>query len=367
MKKIAVFFGGKSNEKEISLESGRNVVYKLSPEYEVTPVFVNKELNLYKINNRLLVQNSTKEIESSLEFALEKNEAELLIWDDLSSKFDFVFLSLHGGEGENGTFQGALEMLKIPYNGSGVFTSSLCSNKFNTSKFLKERGFDVLENRLIEKKDWKSNKDILVYEIESQFNFPVITKPSDDGCSVMVYKSDNTFELIKHIEETLEKKDAVMIEKFAKDMIELTVGCIGNEFPQALVPTQTVSTKNVLSMEEKFLPGAGLNITPANISEEDIKIVQTKIEEIYTALDCSGYSRIDCFYDLDSKKLYPIDINTLPALTPATCIFHQAAEMEMSPYDFLKKIIELGFEKHTKTVYQEQKEVKEQKNKPLQL
>lgn len=344
--RIAVICGGVSNEKETSLDSGRNIVYKLSQEkYEIIPLFLNKDLELYKLNQRLLVKNSTKDIEAALGHAVQQNEIVRIAWDELPAQCDFVFIGLHGGVGENGTIQGALEMLKLPYNGSGIFTSGLCAQKYQTTKYLQSKGFDALSCMLITREEWGSQKTELLQRIALEVAYPVISKPNDDGCSVMVYKSKTEAELIEHIEKTLERKKEVLVEQCAPG-IELTVGVIGNDIVKALVPTQTVAVKGVLSMEEKFLPGAGQNITPAQLPDEDLKFVQKVIERAYSALGCSGYSRFDCFYD--QGKVYIIDVNTLPALTPATCIFHQAAELDIAPSEFLDIIIKLGLEKHAK-------------------
>ena len=349
--RVAVIFGGRSNEREISFESGRNIINKISSEkYDKTPVFLSNNLGLYKINQRLLVQNSTKEVEQSLEAALNAGEVQKLAWDDLPKLFDFVFLGLHGGEGENGTIQGALEMLKMPYNGSGIFTSGLCMTKYQTTMYLKSKGFETLNCSLVSRAQWAVSKAQILAEVEQSIGYPVISKPNDDGCSVMVCKANNEAELIANIEMTLQSKSEVLLEQLAPGM-ELTVGCVGNETVKALIPTQTVSTGDVLSIEEKFLPGAGLNVTPAPLSEIDTQLVRRKIEQVYTALGCKGYARIDCFYDQANQHLYVIDVNTLPGMTPATCLFHQAAELGISPSGLLDIIIGLGFEQHHKSNY----------------
>jgi len=344
--KVAVIFGGRSNEKETSLDSGRNVVYKLSAEkYDVIPLFLNTNLELYKVSSRLLVKNSTKDIEASLSEAVANNDATYVRLDDLSALCDFVFIGLHGGEGENGATQGVLEMLKIPYSGSGIFTSALCMQKYQTTRYLQSKGFDTLSSILIQKHEWETNRVNYLQRIANEIGYPLISKPNDDGCSVMVYKSTTEAAVIEHIEKTLQVKQEVLIEQLAPG-IELTVGCIGNERVKALVPTQTVATAGVLSIEEKFLPGAGLNITPAELLAEDVLFVQNRVERAYSALGCKGYARLDCFYDQATKKLYIIDVNTLPGLTPATCIFHQAAELDITPTEFLDIVIQLGLENH---------------------
>jgi len=349
--RIAVLMGGASNEKEISLESGRNITYKLSPyKYDITPVFVSSNMELYKINQSLLVRNSTREIEAHLE------QAQALHWHDLPQLFDFVFIGLHGGEGENGAVQGTLEMLGLPYNGSNVLTSALCMDKYKTNEYLRYEGFDVPQSLLIAKEDWQQNKKEIINKIKQTLPLPVIAKPYDDGCSVMVEKITTE----KQLEQTIDilfknNKTHALVEECIRGM-ELTVGVIGNEKAQALPPSQAVATQGILSIEEKFLPGAGQNLTPAPLSKAATQLVQKTMEKVYESLNCKGYARMDCFYQTaqqsptGKERVVTLEINSLPGMTPATCIFHQAAEIGMKPMDFIDTIIELGLQAHKKTV-----------------
>src|SRR5581483_11685596 len=162
--RVAVLMGGNSNEKEISLDSGRNIFYKLSGnKYQTTPVFVTGQMHLYQISSAQLVYNSTKEIEQSL------SPDQRIGWSDLSSLFDFVFIGLHGGFGENGAVQGALEMLGIPYNGSSVLASALCMDKFKTTQFLQSQGFQVPQSLLVSAQQWKANPEIVINTIMTTF------------------------------------------------------------------------------------------------------------------------------------------------------------------------------------------------------
>ncbi len=345
-KRIAVLLGGASNEKEISLESGRNVCYKLSDEkYEVIPVFVDQENKIYKLSQKLLVCTSTKEIVARL------NEADPIRWSDLKSIADFVFIALHGGSGENGTVQGTLEMLGLPYNGPLVFASALCIDKYKAGQFLRSQGFDVPQSFLLSKTDFIVQRLEQLQEFLRLVNFSYIVKPHDDGCSVMVASPQNEQELQKALAEIFATKEFALIEEKIIGM-ELTVGVLGNKNPQALIPSEVVSKKTILSMEEKFLPGAGENQTPARLSKEDIDFVRQVISKAFVAVGCQGYSRIDCFFQDETqsstgkKRVVILEFNTLPALTPATCLFHQAAELGMRPVEFLDQIIELGFQAH---------------------
>lgn len=361
--KIAVLFGGSCAEKEISLESGRNVVYKLSPhKYEALPIFVDDKFDLYRITDSILVSGSTNEIQQQLKPDMQMR------WDDLPTIADFVFIALHGGQGENGCVQGMLEMLGLPYNGSSVLTSALCMDKFKTTEFLHSQGFSTPRNMLVARDEWQLNKVLVIEKIVTQLDFPLITKPHDDGCSVLVSKITEKKQLEHALEELFKTRTHALVEEFIIGM-ELTVGVLGNDTVQALPPSQAVVAGSILSIEEKFLPGAGENQTPAPLPEKALALVGKTVEEVFIALNCKGYARIDCFYQKNQQnpsgheRVVILEVNTLPGLTPATCIFHQAAEIGLKPMDFIDRIIQLGFEAH-KQIKKEKKEIAEIQNLP---
>lgn len=344
--RIAVLFGGRSNEREISLESGRNIIYKLSrTAYDVIPLFLSEDLQLVHLEQNQLVRNSTQEIAATLD------PANIIAWDDVPNIADFVFIALHGGEGENGCIQGTLEMLGLPYNGSSVLTSALCMDKYKTNLFLHEQGFTTPKGYLLQRERFIADKQIAVQEVLGKVPFPMIVKPHDDGCSFMVHKITNYEELIKALQTLFEQKAFALIEECITGM-ELTVGCIGNDTPLALPPSKAVSASSVLTLEEKFLPGAGENQTPAPLPLQSLRFVQDEIERIYLALNCKGYARIDCFYQdaaespTGHERVACIEVNTLPGMTPATVLFHQAAEIGIKPSEFIDRIIAMGMELH---------------------
>jgi len=352
-KRVVVLLGGDSNEREISFESGRNVCYKLSShKYTVIPLFVNNKMELYKLDQRLLLKNSTREITLAL------TDDMFVEWSDLPTIADFVFIGLHGGKGENGAVQGTLEMLDLPYNGSGVLASALCMDKFQTNNFLRTKGFAVPTSLIFDKKEWleltPESKEAYVNNKLGAVAYPVIVKPHDDGCSVMVNKADSLAQLVGTLDEFFaSNKNQAMVEEFVRG-VELTVGMLGNDEVTALPASMAVAKGGVLSIEEKFLPGAGENQTPAPISAEAMKLVQETMKAAYLAVGCKGYARIDCFYQeaqqspTGQPRVVVLEFNTLPALTPATCLFHQAAEVGIRPMEMLDKIIELGFQQHRK-------------------
>jgi len=340
--RVGVLLGGASNEREISLESGRNVCYKLSPaKYEVTPLFVSSNYELFPLTQRLLVRNKTEEIEE-----LTKNEPSIK-WSQLPEHFDFIFIGLHGGVGENGSVQGTLEMLKMPYNGSPILPSALCMDKYRTNELLDSCNIAIPKHVLVAKDQWQTSL------FACPLPFPVVIKPHDDGCSVLVQRADNKAEFEEAMKTIFSSnKEHALIEELIVGT-EVTVGVLGNDEPFALPPSQSIASKGILSIEEKFLPGAGENQTPAQLPPDALKLIQKTVEDTYRAATCKGYARIDCFYQnrqespTGAERVVIIEINTLPGLTPATCIFHQAAELGMKPMDFIDLIIQLGFELHT--------------------
>ena len=345
--RVAVLLGGASNEREISLESGRNVSYKLSPQrYDVTSLYVSQAHKLYRIGPKTLIKNSTKEIEEILD---PKSE---ITWAALPELFDFVFNALHGGKGENGSVQGTLQMLGIPYNGSGVLTSALCMDKHRTTTYLANEGFDVPTSMLVARSIFFNDPHATIERIVAEIGLPLIAKPNNDGCSVGVEKITSQEQLQSTLEALFaQEKKEVLIESYISGM-ELTVGCFGNDTITVLPPSQAVCHADVLSMQEKFLPGAGENQTPAPLPTQALIFVQQHIKAIYQTLQCRGYARIDCFYQnaqespTGKERVIFLEANTLPALTPATALFHQAAEINMTPQDVIDEIVTLGLQEH---------------------
>lgn len=351
--RIAVIFGGDSHEREISLVSGRNVIYKLSPDrYDVTLLFATTDMQLYAIDQQLLTKNRTAEIAAAL------SPENRWHWSDLQQRVDFVFNALHGGAGENGTVQGALEMMHIPYNGSSVATSTLCMQKHATTRFLHTQGFAVPASYLLHAHAYTCDAQAALHAIQTELSFPLVVKPNDDGCSVMVQKAHDLATLQAAIDLIFDSgKTTVLLEEYITGM-ELTVGCIGNTHAMALPPSMVARAHDILTIEEKFLPGAGENQTPAPLSVEQRTYIQATIAAVYKAVECSGYARIDCFYQTaeesptGNERVVIIEINTLPGLTPATCLFHQAAEIGMRPHELIETIIELGQERHARNTQQ---------------
>lgn len=308
-----------------------------------------------------------------------------LTYDDLSGTVDCVFIALHGRPGEDGAIQANLDRMGLPYNGSGVESSQITIDKYRTNELLKQNGFLVAEHLLVEEGEWSKNKDAILSEIKSKIKFPFIAKPVDDGCSSAVrkIKTEAEFEAfaklifrktevldeqastLLHIKpkEEFPMKRVILVEELiskrdAKHFLEITGGMLtkytenGAVAYEVFEASEALSEGEVLSLEEKFLAGQGQNITPARYSPNpaDRQKISDQVKHILGSaaklLNINGYTRIDAFvriYNPDKIEVIFIEVNSLPGMTPATCIFHQSAINGYKPFDFIDKILDFAF------------------------
>ncbi|MBT2557442.1 D-alanine--D-alanine ligase [Hymenobacter sp. ISL-91] len=413
--KVAVIMGGYSSERHISVESGRNIYEKLSSsiKYEPLPVFLtgsSADFRLYVLPINVMLKDNADDIREKIEHheaghathpVLERIRREAsgitstyagpaatqprrVSFEELAGMVDEVFIALHGRPGEDGALQQRLEQFGLPYNGSGVTSSQITINKFDTNRRLREAGLRVAEHRMATRLEWEANAESFFRGLETQFPYPFIAKPADDGCSSAVKKIKNRTELeaftrlIFRDQEDLLTQDATTLqlgfkEEFprkaaflvetliardgAAHFLEVTGGLLthwgenGELEIEVFEASEALATGEVLSLEEKFLAGEGQNITPARyapdaherqrISEE----VKRELRRVAEILHIQGYARIDAFVRVRQNgavEVLIIEVNSLPGMTPATCIFHQTALAGYTPYQFIDRILEFG-------------------------
>ncbi|MDL5047759.1 hypothetical protein QQ054_17215 [Oscillatoria amoena NRMC-F 0135] len=312
----------------------------------------------------------------------------LIGFEQLAQLADGVFIALHGRPGEDGSLQVQLEKVGLPYNGSGYYSSQITINKYDTAELLAANGFSVAPHVLAKKEDWATDSAAFYDKILSVTGLPMIAKPADDGCSSAVKKIKTREELdafarlmfretearepeleqrLKLLpKEEFPRKSYFLAEKFidksdAKIFLEVTGGLLthrtenGGIRYEMFEPSETLAEKEILSLEEKFLAGQGQNITPARYSKEPTEdryiadAVKTELERAAKLLNIEGYARIDAFVKVhhnNQVEVIFIEVNSLPGMTPATCIFHQSALNGYMPYDFIDKILQYGFTKN---------------------
>ncbi|MGB3074728.1 MAG: hypothetical protein WBB36_05385, partial [Chitinophagales bacterium] len=287
-----------------------------------------------------------------------------------------------------------LDRLEIPYNGSGVVSSQITINKYQTNEMLREHGFLIATHLLLNKEDWLNDAEKFYDSITAVVTYPFICKPVDDGCSSAVKKIKSREELTAFCQlifrdkqaiskkyaailglkagEEFPRKQKLLVEELitrngAAHFLEITGGMLtklngaGEITFEVFEPSEALAGEEVLSLEEKFLAGQGQNITPARFSKDESEykriaaIIKSDLERAAKILNVSGYCRIDAFVRIfaDGRvETIIIEVNSLPGMTPATVIFHQAAINQYKPFDFIDKILEFSFEKQKLSIAQ---------------
>lgn len=303
--------GGPSSEHEVSLSSGKTVANILDrKKYEVFPVFVDKRGK----------------------------------WDTdvakLKDLVDLAFIAMHGEYGEDGTIQNLLEEVGMPYTGSDPASSALGMNKVLSERVFKTAGLNTPESLLIQHFGDLDNLRI-------DFDWPVVVKPADKGSSVGVTIVKNPDEIYGALEQAFVFSRNVMIQEFIKGR-ELTCGVIEDSFgnTRALAPTEIIpKTAGFFDYDAKYIAGASEEITPARLPIDFIQLIQKTAMAAHRAVGASGFSRTDMMLS-PYGKLYILEINTIPGMTPTSLLPQEALACGLSFPEFLDNVIQAAFRKH---------------------
>ncbi len=285
--KIAILYGGDSEEREISLVSGKAIYDSLiKRSYDVELIDTK-----YNFIDKLL-----------------------------KNRFDLVFIALHGKDGEDGSIQGLLQSLNIPYTGSGVLSSAICMNKIISKKIVNSEGF-------------KTPKTFFSNSIPKESEFPLIAKPINGGSSIrtIILRTKNDFE------QYINKNDIsdIMFESFIEGK-EITVGLLELTKPIALTPIEIRPKNEFYDYESKYVKGMTDYIMPPEIPEDKTKEIKNIAIKLFKLLKCQGFARADFIYD--GEDFYFLEMNTIPGFTPTSDI-PIAAEFDGISFDEVVEII----------------------------
>ncbi len=307
-----------------------------------------------KIRLALIAGGMSDEREVSLngakgvEEALDKEKYDIIRYDpatDLAAiaadaaDIDVAFVLLHGLLGEDGTIQGFLDLLSIPYQGAGVLGSALAMNKNLAKELYRLQGLPVAAWLMAEQDDITSPKRLL-----DALQMPLVVKPVKQGSSIGMTIVRNEQQLVPALQLAFQHDDEVMVEEFIQGR-EITVGVIGNEQLQALPLIEIIpdSKYEFFDYEAKYLPGASQEICPADVEPGIAAKAGEYAKAAHRCLHLSGYSRTDMI--LQGDELYLLETNTIPGMTP-TSLFPQAAgQAGLSFSQMLDRLIELALEK----------------------
>lgn len=321
-KQISVLCGGQSTEHEISILSARNVVKALdSNKYDVRVIYITRQGRWYLLDKkenfisdepmRLIEQKRAQRLllqpgEQGAPWALQaKPEVSILV--------DCVFPVLHGTLGEDGAPQGVLDMLNVPYVGSGVLGSAVCLAKHISKSLLRASDIPTVDWQLIS----FENQDAFSYvELAEQLGDILMVKPASLGSSVGISKVRDAMEFDKALEKAFLYENRVLVEQYIGGR-EIECSVLGNENPVASLPGEVVvaADHEFYSYEAKYLdPDAAKVITPANLPIETVQEIQNLSIRAYKVLECRGMARVD-FFVTPEQEIYVNELNTIPGFT----------------------------------------------------
>lgn len=340
MFRVGVIFGGRSSEREASLASGRQVYFNLDPsKYERVAVFMDQHGHLWQLPDKLVIQNTTKDIAARV-----ATDATCLPYEDLTELVDVAFIALHGKYGDDGCIQGLLELIDVPYTGSGVLPCAVSMDKPTAHQLLKEAGLEVAREFVVTEREWQTDPDAVTRHVARDIGFPCVVKPTREGSSIGVSVVQEAGELPGAMATAFEWETAALIEEFL-DGLEFSVIIVGNEAPQAFIPTETATTNPYLTYDDKYMPGRSQKITPARVDRATLTRLQDEALKAHRALGFTGYSRIDGFL-LNDGRILLTDPNSTSGMSPSSFMFHQAAEAGLTPMMLVDRIVQLALEAH---------------------
>lgn len=365
--KVAVIFGGKSVEHEISIISAVQAMNNMDDgKYEIIPLYLTK-------NNEFYYGEPLRDINEyrNLNALLKKCQRVILVNEkyknfivkypmkalrkNILTDFEVAFPIVHGTNVEDGTLQGYLKTLNIPFVGCGVFASGLGMDKYAMKIMLKEAGFPVLDCCRFSAHDYLNPEQIMA-TVEAKFSYPVIVKPVNLGSSVGISRADDQAGLEKSLATAFTFADKVLVEPAITELKEINCAVLGDS-DEAIASEceEPVTAHEILSYKDKYMndgtkSGGSKGMQslkrkiPADITEEVKKNIQEMAVKAFQYLDCNGVSRIDFMIDKSSGKVYFNEINTIPG----SLSFYLWEPIGMKYKELLDRLIKLALKRQRK-------------------
>jgi D-alanine-D-alanine ligase len=351
MKKTKVFiiFGGKSGEHEVSVRSARSVLQAIDRN-----LFEPELLGIAKNGTWLQGAAAQKALSSKTKIdrgqstevlppPSTSHELVKLIKDEITPPV--LFPVLHGPYGEDGTIQGMLEMMNVPYVGSGVLGSALGMDKVLQKQVFIHYGLPVVPFVWFLKKEWNKDKKEIIKKIERMSRYPFFVKPANLGSSVGISKVHNEKELYAAIDLAGSYDRKIVVEKGLENIREIELSVLGNDDPMASVCGEIIPEHEFYDYNAKYIDESTRLVIPANVSKKTQRELQKTAIEAFRSLDCSGFSRVDFFLEKTSNKVWLNEINTIPGFTSVSMYPKLWEATGVSYQDLIGKLIHLGIER----------------------
>lgn len=343
-KRIGLLYGGKSAEHEVSLSTAQAVTQALNFEkYEVFPIYITHEGEWKK---GAMLEGPVQSIEQ-LQLnrkASSPNDISGFLPSEQEEGLEVIIPLLHGPNGEDGTVQGLLEVLNLPYVGNGVLASSAGMDKVVMKQLFEIAGLKQTPYVYFIRKEWAADQNYWINKVESELQWPVFVKPANLGSSVGISRAEDAQELAAAVEEALKFDRKIVVEQGVVAR-EIEIGVLGNDIPECSVAGEIKPLKAFYDYQAKYKDGNTAMIIPAELDAGVYEELAAAAKKAFKVLDCSGLVRADFFVTADNELLIN-EVNTLPGFTPYS-MFPLLWENTGLPYPkLIERLIDLALERH---------------------
>ncbi|HJR82043.1 MAG TPA: D-alanine--D-alanine ligase family protein [Anaerolineales bacterium] len=360
--RVAVLFGGRSGEHEVSLMSARSVLSVLDLiKYEVIQIGITQEgkwLTGHGVLDRF--ENGRTDGLQHVIISPDPSETGIYLLRDETleklSDVDVFFPVLHGTFGEDGTIQGLFELAKVAYVGAGVVGSSVGMDKGVFKDVMVANNIPVVETLVVLRAEIQNDMQSVIQRAEKLSEYPLFTKPANLGSSVGVTKCGNRSDLQEGLMEAASFDRRILIQQGVQNVREIEVSVLGNDQPVASVCGEVLPSREFYSYESKYIDGTSGLVIPAQLPEPVSECIREYAVRAFKAIDCAGMARVDFFVENDTNRVYLNELNSLPGFTKIS-MYPKLWEASGLPYNKLvDRLIELALERkaerdHTSYTY----------------
>jgi D-alanine-D-alanine ligase len=349
--RLAILYGGRSAEHQVSVVSARSVMEALDPDrFEVVPIAITRD------GAWLLPERSPLELTASggglpeveaagTEVALRPEQRGSSLAAAGAGMIDVVFPILHGPFGEDGTVQGLFELADLPYVGSGVLASALAMDKATAKVVLAQAGLPQAPYLVVPERDWLADPDRVAAEVAGRLAYPVFTKPARLGSSIGISKVKAPAELAAGLTAAFAHDAKALVEQGIAAR-ELECGVLGNDAPEASVVGEVIPGHEFYDFEAKYLDESLKLEIPAQVPGEVRERVRELSLRAFQALDCEGFARVDFFYEEATGRVLLNEVNTIPGFTPKSMFPMLWAASGLAYPDLVARLVDLATERH---------------------
>ena len=346
-KKLGLLYGGKSAEHKVSMQTAMAVIKALDTDkYDIHPIYISESGEWVRGPQLMGPVENVKELAFTQQTQIGSNALSTTLFQvNDETSLDVIFPLLHGPNGEDGTVQGLLELLNLPYVGNGVLASSAGMDKVIMKNIFEVARLNQVKYNSFIRSDWQSDKDTAYDRVEKELGFPCFVKPANLGSSVGISKCTTREELETAFIEAFQFDRKIIVEE-GLTAREIEVGVLGNDHPEVSVAGEIVPKKDFYDYKAKYEDGDTALIIPADVTESEYAAIKEDAIKAFKALDCSGLVRAD-FFLTNEGKVYINEVNTMPGFTPFSMFPLLWKHTGLEYDELINKLVDLAVERHT--------------------